>query len=136
MLFLCLELVVFSIVGQGFFSLNGVQIVLFYGTSLFLLATAETFVIVTGGIDLSVGFIMGFSTVISAMLVAAIGNGGDGAVHGNRHRHRGHTGHRPASGPPERLPGGKAARPALPGHLRHGRHRLRDLPSCSAAEAK
>ena len=65
-LFLCLELVVFSIVGQGFFSLNGIQIVLFYGTSLFLLATAETFVIVTGGIDLSVGFVMGFSAVISA----------------------------------------------------------------------
>ena len=71
-LFLCLELVVFSVIGQGFFSLNGVQIVLFYGTSLFLLATAETFVIVTGGIDLSVGFIMGFSAVISAKLVTAM----------------------------------------------------------------
>jgi len=71
-LFLGLELVVFSVVGQGFFSLNGIQIVLFYGTSLFLLATAETFVIVTGGIDLSVGFLMGFSTVISAKLVAAL----------------------------------------------------------------
>ena len=76
LLFLCLELVVFSIVGQGFFSLNGVQIVLFYGTSLFLLATAETFVIVTGGIDLSVGFIMGFSAVISAKLVTAMVNAG------------------------------------------------------------
>ena len=71
-LFLGLELVVFSVFGQGFFSLNGIQIVLFYGTSLFLLATAETFVIVTGGIDLSVGFLMGFSTVISARLVAGM----------------------------------------------------------------
>lgn len=71
-LFLCLELVIFSIFGQGFLSLNGIQIVLFYGTSLFLLATAETFVIVTGGIDLSVGFIMGFSAVISAKLVTAM----------------------------------------------------------------
>src|SRR5271157_1248625 len=76
LLFLCLEVVVFSIVGQGFFSLNGIQIVLFYGTSLFLLATAETFVIVTGGIDLSVGFLMGFSAVISARLVAAMVMGG------------------------------------------------------------
>lgn len=75
-LFLGLELVVFSIVGQGFFSLNGVQIVLFYGTSLFLLATAETFVIVSGGIDLSVGFMMGFSTIVSAMLVAALTKAG------------------------------------------------------------
>jgi len=72
LLFLLLEVIVFSIFGQGFFSLNGVQIVLFYGTSLFLLATAETFVIVTGGIDLSVGFIMGFSAVVSARLVAAM----------------------------------------------------------------
>jgi ribose transport system permease protein len=71
-LFLALEFVVFSIVGQGFFSLNGIQIVLFYGTSLFLLATAETFVIVTGGIDLSVGFLMGFSAVISARLVTGM----------------------------------------------------------------
>ncbi len=70
--FFCLELIVFSIAGKGFFSLNGAQIVLFYGTSLFLLATAETFVIATGGIDLSVGFLMGFSTIISAKFVAAM----------------------------------------------------------------
>ena len=76
LLFLGLELVVFSVVGQGFLSLNGVQIVLFYGTSLFLLATAETFVIVTGGIDLSVGFLFGFSTIISATLVAALTRAG------------------------------------------------------------
>lgn len=75
-MFLCLEVVIFAVVGQGFMSLNGIQIVLFYGTSLFLLATAETFVIVTGGIDLSVGFIMGFSAVISAKLVAALVMGG------------------------------------------------------------
>jgi len=75
-LFLGLELVVFSVVGQGFFSLNGAQIVLFYGTSLFLLAMAETFVIVAGGIDLSVGFMMGFSTIVSAMIVAALTKAG------------------------------------------------------------
>jgi ribose/xylose/arabinose/galactoside ABC-type transport system permease subunit len=75
-LFLGLELVIFSVVGQGFFSLNGVQIVLFYGTSLFLLATAETFVIVTGGIDLSVGFLFGFSTIVSAMLAASFARAG------------------------------------------------------------
>ncbi len=76
LVFLVVEFVVFSAVGQGFFTLNGIQIVLFYGTSLFLLATAETFVIVTGGIDLSVGYIMGFTTIISAKLVAAFARGG------------------------------------------------------------
>ena len=75
-LFLMIELVVFAVVGAGFFSVNGVQIVLFYGTSLFLLATAETFVIVTGGVDLSVGYVMGFATIVSAKLVAALARGG------------------------------------------------------------
>jgi ribose/xylose/arabinose/galactoside ABC-type transport system permease subunit len=74
--FLAVELLVFSITGAGFFSINGVQIVLFYGTSLFLLATAETFVIVTGGVDLSVGYVMGLATIVSAKLVAALSKGG------------------------------------------------------------
>ena len=72
LLFLALELAVFSVAGRGFLSLNGIQIVLFYGTSLLLLATAETFVIVTGGIDLSVGYLMGFATIVSAKLCAAL----------------------------------------------------------------
>ncbi len=74
--FLILEFVFFSFMGRGFFSLNGIQIVLFYGTTLALLATAETFVIVTGGIDLSVGFVMGFATIVSAKLVAAFSKTG------------------------------------------------------------
>jgi ribose/xylose/arabinose/galactoside ABC-type transport system permease subunit len=75
-LFLVLELIVFSFVGGGFFSLNGFSIVLFYSTTLALLATAETFVIVTGGIDLSVGFVMGFASVVSAKLAGAFSTAG------------------------------------------------------------
>jgi ribose/xylose/arabinose/galactoside ABC-type transport system permease subunit len=67
-LFFLVELVFFSSLAGGLFSLNGFQIVLFYSTTLALLATAETFVIVTGGIDLSVGFVMGFASVVSAKL--------------------------------------------------------------------
>ncbi len=70
-LFLLVELVFFSSLAGGFFALNGIQIVLFYSTTLALLATAETFVIVTGGIDLSVGFVMGFASVVSAKLAGA-----------------------------------------------------------------
>jgi ribose/xylose/arabinose/galactoside ABC-type transport system permease subunit len=70
-LFLLIELVFFSFLGGGLFSLNGFQIVLFYSTTLALLATAETFVIVTGGIDLSVGFVMGFTSVVSAKLAGS-----------------------------------------------------------------
>jgi ribose/xylose/arabinose/galactoside ABC-type transport system permease subunit len=72
MLFFIIELVFFSALAGGFFSLNGVQIVLFYSTTLALLATAETLVIVTGGIDLSVGFVMGFASVVSARLAAGL----------------------------------------------------------------
>ena len=70
--FLLAELAFFSFLGGGFFSLNGLQIVLFYSTTLALLATAQTFVIVSGGpgIDLSVGFVMGFASVVSAKLAA------------------------------------------------------------------
>ena len=70
-LFFAFELVFFSIAAGGFFTPNGAQIVLFYSTTLALLATAETFVIVTGGIDLSVGFVMGFASVVSAKLAGA-----------------------------------------------------------------
>jgi ribose/xylose/arabinose/galactoside ABC-type transport system permease subunit len=67
-LFFLVELIFFSAMAGGFFALNGFQIVLFYSTTLALLATAETLVIVSGGIDLSVGFVMGFASVISAKL--------------------------------------------------------------------
>jgi ribose/xylose/arabinose/galactoside ABC-type transport system permease subunit len=70
--FFLVELVVFSVFAGGFFTVNGLQIVLFYSTTLALLATAETLVIVTGGIDLSVGFVMGFASVISAKLASGL----------------------------------------------------------------
>ena len=75
-LFFVLELVFFSIAAGGFFTPNGAQIVLFYSTTLALLATAETFVIVTGGIDLSVGFVMGFASVVSAKLAGTFAETG------------------------------------------------------------
>lgn len=67
-MFLVLESLVFSFTAPAFFSVKGIQIVLFFGTTIFLLGTAETFVIITGGIDLSVGFIMGFASIVSAKL--------------------------------------------------------------------
>jgi ribose transport system permease protein len=69
LLFLVGEFVVFSFLGRGFFTLNGVQIVLFFGLTIFLLGTAETFVIITGGIDLSVGFVMGFASIVSTKII-------------------------------------------------------------------
>src|SRR4030067_76121 len=38
-------------------------------SSLLLLASGETFVIISGGIDLSIGFVMGFVCVSSAIIM-------------------------------------------------------------------
>ncbi|HUX21667.1 MAG TPA: ABC transporter permease, partial [Spirochaetia bacterium] len=71
LLFLLFETVIFCVVADGFFTLHTFQLVFIAGMPLFLLAVAETFVIITGGIDLSVGFVFGFATVVSAKLVVA-----------------------------------------------------------------
>jgi len=76
LIFLVLETLVFSFFTTGFFTLRGIQIVFFFGTAIFLLGTAETFVIITGGIDLSVGFIMGFASIVSAKIIVAFTNAG------------------------------------------------------------
>jgi len=74
LIFLILETIIFSIFAKGFFTIKGIQIILFFGTSIFLLGTAETFVIITGGIDLSVGFVMGFASIVSAKLIVILNN--------------------------------------------------------------
>ncbi|WP_422479411.1 ABC transporter permease [Pleomorphochaeta sp. DL1XJH-081] len=75
-LFLFLEFSFFAILTRGFMSLNIIQMILFYGTEVFLLATAELFVIITGGIDLSVGYVLGFATVISSKLMVVFASSG------------------------------------------------------------
>jgi len=69
-IFLLLGAILFSIISPGFFSFNGIQVILINSPFILLLGLAETFVIITGGIDLSVGFIMGFASVVSAKLIA------------------------------------------------------------------
>jgi ribose transport system permease protein len=76
LLFLFLELVYFSLNGTGYFSLNNFQNILVASTTVMLLATGETFVIITGGIDLSVGFIVGFSGVICAKVMVVLSAAG------------------------------------------------------------
>ena len=64
--FLLLSVVVFSFTGQNFLALNNFQNIVHLATTSLLLACAETFVIITGGIDLSAGFVMGLSAVSAA----------------------------------------------------------------------
>src|SRR6266446_128493 len=63
-LLLALEVAVFSVIGTNFFTLNNGFEVLRLSVEIGLLALALTPVIVSGGIDLSVGSLMGLSAVL------------------------------------------------------------------------
>lgn len=69
LVFLIITIIIFSFTGKGFFSLNNFQNILSLSAISLLLAASETFVIITGGIDLSAGFVMGLSSVLSAVIM-------------------------------------------------------------------
>lgn len=71
LIFLIVEIIFFGLSAQNFFSLKVFQMILFFGTTVFLLGTAELFVIITGGIDLSIGYLMGFASIVSTKMIAA-----------------------------------------------------------------
>ena len=50
----------------NFLSSAAVQGILDYTTQILLIGLAETFIIITGGIDLSLGWTLGFASVIAA----------------------------------------------------------------------
>jgi len=68
-IFLILMLILFSFLGKNFFTLKNYTTIVLGVTSLLLLASGETFVIISGGIDLSIGFVMGFVCVSSAIIM-------------------------------------------------------------------
>ncbi|MDO8209626.1 ABC transporter permease [Conexibacter sp. CPCC 206217] len=72
-MFLLVLLIVFSITGQGFFDVFNFQSILLNASILALLALGQTFVIMTGGIDLSAGFVAGVSSVLAALAMNALG---------------------------------------------------------------
>ncbi|WP_181701523.1 ABC transporter permease [Chthonobacter albigriseus] len=55
----------------NFWSTNNISNLLRQGSMTAILAIGQTFVIITGGIDLSVGAIVGFTSVVAAMLLEA-----------------------------------------------------------------
>ena len=72
LIFLAIELIFFAIFGTNYLSLRNLQNILLTSTVVLLLATGQTFVIITGGIDLSVGFMVGFSGVICAKVMVTL----------------------------------------------------------------
>lgn len=67
--FLILLVVVFGLVAKNFFAVKNFSNILYFATIYLLLAAGETFVIITGGIDLSPGFVMGLVMVVSAIIM-------------------------------------------------------------------
>jgi ribose transport system permease protein len=72
LLFLLLEAAAFGLLGVRFFSLENLQNILVAATPILLLGVGETFVIVSGGIDLSVGFVMGLAAVNCAKVIVLL----------------------------------------------------------------
>ncbi|MDK2897233.1 MAG: ribose transport system permease protein [Candidatus Atribacteria bacterium] len=68
-LFLLFLVILFSFVGRGFFSPKTLNNILISSSPALLLAAGEAFVIITGGIDLSVGFVRGLISVLSAIVM-------------------------------------------------------------------
>jgi ribose transport system permease protein len=68
---LLLLILVFSLTSQAFFSLGNAMTVALQVTSIVFLGIGATFVILTGGIDLSVGSVLALSGVVAGLLVKA-----------------------------------------------------------------
>ena len=66
--------IIFGILAPGFLSLQNWVSTSVYATETLLLAIGETYVIATGGIDLSVGSSLGLSAITSSLAMAALAN--------------------------------------------------------------
>src|SRR5207244_12802234 len=67
-LFLLLLIIFFSITGQGFLNIFNFQTIGADMSLVLIMALGQTFVILSGGIDLSVVFVMGMTSVASALV--------------------------------------------------------------------
>jgi ribose/xylose/arabinose/galactoside ABC-type transport system permease subunit len=56
----------------NFLSSRAIQGILVYTTQILLIGLAETFVIISAGIDLSLGWTLGFASVVAAMVMKAL----------------------------------------------------------------
>jgi ribose transport system permease protein len=75
--FLALLLVFFTIASRAlndvqFLSPRSIQGILVFATQILLIGLGETYVFITGGIDLSVGFIVGLAAVVAALIMKSL----------------------------------------------------------------
>ena len=71
-LFLLILLVFFSLTGQGFLSAFNLQSILANMAIVLIMALGQTFVILSAGIDLSTGFVMGMASVVGALVMSSL----------------------------------------------------------------
>lgn len=64
-------IVIFSFTGRNFFSYSNLWNIIKQASPFLILALGETMAILVGGIDLSVGYVMGFCGVVIAMSIGA-----------------------------------------------------------------
>ena len=72
-LFLLVLVVFFSATGKGFLDLFNFQAIGANMAIMLIMALGQTFVIISGGIDLSTGFVMGLSSVGAALAISRLG---------------------------------------------------------------
>ncbi len=73
-LFLLLLIIFFSIFGQGFLNVYNFQTIGADMALVLIMALGQTFVIISGGIDLSTGFVMGMASVAAALVMSRMGS--------------------------------------------------------------
>jgi len=74
--FLLAMVTFFSLTGPGFFSINNFSNILVTSTLVALMAIGQTYVVITAGIDLSIGWTVGLASVVSARAMRDLVNGG------------------------------------------------------------
>src|SRR5438552_5331504 len=73
-LFLFVLIIFFSITGQGFLNVYNFQTIGADMALVLIMALGQTFVIISGGIDLSTGFVMGMASVTAALVMSNMGS--------------------------------------------------------------
>nr|BBH89216.1 ribose ABC transporter permease [Thermosporothrix sp. COM3] len=71
-IFLCVLFLFFSISGNGFLSITNIQNIFADMSFMLLMALGQTFVIILGGLDISVGYTTGMASVIVAQIIIAL----------------------------------------------------------------
>ncbi len=70
----------FSIANSAFLSVASAMNILITATPVLLMALGQTFIIISAGIDLSVGWTMGLASVVSALVMKGLFDGGMGEL--------------------------------------------------------